>query len=58
MDKVDAQWSGSLPFTLIFNNKTRQRATYEQALSQVELTAALRKFCNFRRQQRLLGNRS
>lgn len=44
IDKVDAQWSGALPFTLIFNNKTRQRTTFERELSAAELTAALKKF--------------
>ncbi len=44
MDKVDAQWSGALPFTLIFNNQTKQRASFEQPLSAAELTAALGKF--------------
>jgi thiol-disulfide isomerase/thioredoxin len=44
MDKLDAKWSGALPFTLIVNNKTKQRATFEQELSQAELTAALQKF--------------
>ena len=42
--KVDTKWSGALPFTLIINNKTKQRATFEKELSQAELTAALRKF--------------
>lgn len=44
MDKLDAKWSGALPFTLIINNKTKQRATFEQELTQAELTAALQKF--------------
>ncbi|MDO7849744.1 TlpA disulfide reductase family protein [Hymenobacter sp. M29] len=44
MDKLDAKWSGALPFTLIINNKTKQRATFEQELSQTQLTAALQKF--------------
>ncbi|MBO2007483.1 TlpA family protein disulfide reductase [Hymenobacter negativus] len=44
MDKFDAKWSGALPFTLIVNNKTKQRTTFEQELSQAELTAALQKF--------------
>ena len=44
LEKVDAKWSGALPFTLIFNNRTRQRVTFERALSQAELTAALQKF--------------
>ena len=42
--KVDTKWSGALPFTLIINNKTKQRVTFEQELSRAELTAALRKF--------------
>lgn len=44
LQKVDTKWSGSLPFTLIFNNQTKQRATFEQPLTEAELTAALRKF--------------
>ncbi|MBR7718859.1 TlpA disulfide reductase family protein [Hymenobacter properus] len=44
MDKLDAKWSGALPFTLIVNNKSQQRVTFEQELSPAELTAALQKF--------------
>ena len=44
MDKLDAKWSGALPFTLIVNNKTKQRATFERELSPAELTATLQKF--------------
>lgn len=44
LQKVDARWSGSLPFTLIFNNKTKQRATFERPLTAAELTTELRKF--------------
>ena len=44
LELVDAKWSGALPFTLIFNNRTKQRATFERELSQAELSAALRKF--------------
>ncbi|MDB5233506.1 MAG: hypothetical protein JWR44_499 [Hymenobacter sp.] len=44
IEKVDAKWSGALPFTLIVNNKTKQRVTFERELSQAELTSALRKF--------------
>ena len=44
LGKVDAKWSGALPFTLIINNKTGQRSTFEQELSATELTAALQKF--------------
>jgi thiol-disulfide isomerase/thioredoxin len=43
IDKVDAKWSGALPFTLIVNNKTKQRITFEQELTPAELTAALQK---------------
>ncbi|TVT39102.1 TlpA family protein disulfide reductase [Hymenobacter setariae] len=44
LHKVDRQWSGSIPFTLIFNNKTQKRATFEHAVTALELTAELRKF--------------
>ena len=44
IDKVDAKWSGALPFTLIFNNQTKQRTSFERELSAAELTAALQKF--------------
>ena len=44
LDKVDTKWSGALPFTLIFNNNTKQRATFERELSATELAAALKKF--------------
>ncbi|MDO7875930.1 hypothetical protein Q5H93_14395 [Hymenobacter sp. ASUV-10] len=44
LDKVDAKWSGALPFTLIFNNKTGQRSAFEQELSAAELATALQKF--------------
>ena len=43
IDKVDAKWSGALPFTLIVNNKSKQRLTFEKELSYAELTAALQK---------------
>ena len=44
LEQVDKKWSGSIPFTLIVNNKTKKRATYEQELSTAQLTAALQKF--------------
>ncbi|WP_426059096.1 TlpA family protein disulfide reductase [Hymenobacter sp. B1770] len=44
LEKVDPKWSGSLPFTLIVNNKTKKRATFEKELSKAELTAALQNF--------------
>ncbi|MCC3153065.1 TlpA disulfide reductase family protein [Hymenobacter sp. BT770] len=44
LDKVDPKWSGALPFTLIVNNKTKKRVTFEKELSAVELKAALQPF--------------
>ncbi|WBA43251.1 TlpA disulfide reductase family protein [Hymenobacter canadensis] len=44
MDKVDSQWSGALPFTLMINNKRQKRASFEQEFTQPELTAALQQF--------------
>jgi len=44
LQKVDKQWSGSIPFTLIYNNQAKKRATFEQPLTAAELTAELRKF--------------
>jgi thiol-disulfide isomerase/thioredoxin len=44
LQKVDKQWSGSIPFTLIYNNQAKKRTTFEQPLTASELTTALRKF--------------
>lgn len=44
LQKVDRQWSGSIPFTLIYNNQSKKRATFEHPLTAAELTAELRKF--------------
>lgn len=44
LQKIDRQWSGSIPFTLIYNNQAKKRATFEQPLTAVELTKELRKF--------------
>lgn len=44
LQQIDRRWSGSIPFTLIYNNQARQRATFEQPLTAAELTAELRKF--------------
>lgn len=44
LQKVDRQWSGSIPFTLIYNNQAQKRATFEHPLTAAELTAELRKF--------------
>ncbi|MBH8569487.1 redoxin domain-containing protein [Microvirga sp. STS02] len=42
IDKVDPKWSGALPFTLIFNNQTKRRSTFERELSATELRTALK----------------
>ena len=44
LQRVDSQWSGSIPFTLIYNNQLKKRATFEHPLTAAELTAELRKF--------------
>ena len=44
LQKIDKRWSGSIPFTLIYNNQAHKRATFEQPLTAAELTAELRKF--------------
>lgn len=44
LGSVDSRWSGSIPFTLIFNNAAHQRATYEHPLTAAELTVALQQF--------------
>ena len=44
LQKVDKKWSGSIPFTLIYNNQAKKRATFEQPLTAAELTLELRKF--------------
>ena len=44
LQQVDKHWSGSIPFTLIYNNQAKKRATFEQPLTAVELTTELRKF--------------
>ena len=44
LTKIDRRWSGSIPFTLIVNTKTKRRATFEQPLAAAELTAELQKF--------------
>lgn len=44
LGKVDDKWSGSIPFTLVLNNKKQKRAGFEQEFTQAELTAQLQKF--------------
>ena len=42
--KVDAEWSGAIPATLIYT--TNERAFYEQAFTQEQLEIELKKFLN------------
>jgi thiol-disulfide isomerase/thioredoxin len=44
MDKVDAQWSGALPFTIILNKARNKRATFEQELTAAELNKQVQAF--------------
>lgn len=44
LGKLDKQWSGAIPFTLIINNKKNQRTIFEKELTQAELTQAVQKF--------------
>lgn len=44
LTKIDPQWSGAIPFTLVLNAHTQQRATFERSLSPAELRAVLQKF--------------
>ncbi|KUG08516.1 TlpA disulfide reductase family protein [Solirubrum puertoriconensis] len=44
IDKVDPKWSGALPFTLLINNRRKLRTSFEQPLTEAELTQALRPF--------------
>jgi thiol-disulfide isomerase/thioredoxin len=44
LQRIDPKWSGAIPFTLIYNNQAKQRATFEHPLTAAELTAELQKF--------------
>ncbi len=44
LTKVDRNWSGAIPFTLIINNQTQQRQSFTTALTKAELTATLQQF--------------
>ncbi len=41
IDKVDKQWSGAIPATLVFNPKTKQRKFLEKQLKEGELETVL-----------------
>jgi len=44
LTKIDRNWSGAIPFTLVINHQTKQRQTFMTALTAAELTAALQQF--------------
>ncbi|UYZ63973.1 TlpA disulfide reductase family protein [Hymenobacter weizhouensis] len=44
VEKLDATWSGALPFTLLLSTARGKRTAYEQEFTQAELTAAVQKF--------------
>jgi thiol-disulfide isomerase/thioredoxin len=44
LTKLDHNWSGVIPFTLIINNQVKQRQTFATALTAAELATALQKF--------------
>lgn len=44
IDKVDSQWSGAIPFTIMFNNDRKKRNTFEKAFSKAELETVYRAF--------------
>ena len=41
INQVEPNWSGALPFTLVFNNARRQRKAFERPLTRAELEATL-----------------
>lgn len=44
INKIDRDWSGALPFTILLNNNRGKREAFEQALTQKELETALYAF--------------
>ncbi|GAB3222788.1 TlpA disulfide reductase family protein [Hymenobacter seoulensis] len=44
LDKIDAKWSGALPFTLLLNNSRKKRATFEQEFTAAELNKQVQAF--------------
>ncbi|GAB2959256.1 hypothetical protein GCM10027048_28240 [Hymenobacter coalescens] len=42
IEAIDRQWSGALPFTLVFNNRRQHRQRFEQPLTLAELEAAVK----------------
>lgn len=46
IDQVDANWSGSLPFTLLINPRQQRRKSFEQAFTWIELQSEVQKITN------------
>jgi len=44
IDKIDPDWSGAIPFTLIINAAKKERKVFERALTQAELENELKPF--------------
>jgi thiol-disulfide isomerase/thioredoxin len=42
IDAIDRQWSGALPFTLVYNNRRQHRQRFERPLTLAELEKAVR----------------
>jgi thiol-disulfide isomerase/thioredoxin len=44
INRIDPDWSGALPFTILLNNNRKKRKAFEQALTKEELESALLAF--------------
>lgn len=44
IDKVSADWSGAIPFTLIINTKTKVKKGFEKPFTEAELVGELKSF--------------
>ncbi|SNR28760.1 TlpA disulfide reductase family protein [Hymenobacter mucosus] len=44
LNKIDAKWSGALPFTMLVNNAKSKRATFEKEFTAEELQKQLQAF--------------
>lgn len=44
IDKIDADWSGAIPFTVIINMAKQERKVFERAFTQAELENELKQF--------------
>ena len=46
IDKIDPQWSGAIPATLMLDNRTNKRAFYEKEFKEHELEKTFAQFIN------------